>query len=557
MVAASLPVAPAAAMRRHALPADVRLLRIGYRAWDGRARRAYVLLPRWYGPRHDPPLPLVISPHGRGVPARYNVRIWGDLPARGPFAVVNPEGQGRRLTLYSWGDPGQIADLARMPQILHRRLPWLRIERRRIYAFGGSMGGQETLLLVARQPRLLAGAAAFDSDTNLALRYTDFPRLRFGRFLQWAARREFGGSPSRDPRTYARRSPLDAARAIARSGVPLQLWWSTHDQIVIDQARQSGLLYRRILALRPRAPVRAFVGTWAHTAEMRWFRRLPFALRLFGLLPHRAAQTALPKIAGFTRVASGPDGGTLLRGVYPDSRAPQPLRPGFLYLPPGIDPTKRYPVVYLLHGMPGDPNEYVNSLDIAGVADRLVASGAVAPFIAVMPAAGNDVHYNGEWAGPWESYLVRAVVPWVDANLPTVASAAGRTLAGLSAGGFGAADIGLRSPSLFGRIESWSGYFTPLRDGPFKGADAATLAANDPTRIASKEAARLRRLGTQFYLGSGPTHSHWFTEQQTVDFAAELRRLSLPVTLQLFPTRKGEWRSQFEAGLRWAFAKTA
>jgi poly(3-hydroxybutyrate) depolymerase len=553
MIAAPVPIPPAALIRRHALPADVRLLRIGYTAWDGRARRAYVLLPRWYGPRHDPPLPLVISPHGRGVPARYNVRIWGDLPARGPFAVVNPEGQGRRFALYSWGDPGQIADLARLPQILHCRLPWLRIDRHRIYALGGSMGGQETLLLVARYPRLLAGAAAFDSDTNLALRYTDFPRLRFVRFLQWAARREVGGTPSRDRRAYVRRSPLDDARAIARSGVPLQLWWSTRDQIVVDQARQSGLLYRLILAFRPRASVRAFVGTWAHTAEMRWFRRLPFALRLFGLLPGRASQAAA-HVPGFTRVASDPDGGTLLRSTYPSQRAPRPLRRGFLYLPPGMDPAKRYPVVYLLHGIPGDPDEYVDSLDVAGVADRLIASGAVAPFIAVIPAAGNDVPYNGEWAGPWETYLNDAVVPWVDAHLPTIATTAGRTLAGLSAGGFGAVDIGLRAPTLFGRIESWSGYFTPLRDGPFKGADAATLAANDPTRLAPREAALLRRLGTRFYLGSGPTHSHWFKEQQTVDFAAELRRLGLPVTLQLFPTRKGEWRSQFEAGLRWALA---
>ncbi len=554
MVAAPVHVPPAASIRRHALPANVRLLRIRYTAWDGRLRHAYVLLPRWYGPRHDPPLPLVISPHGRGVPARNNVRIWGDLPARGPFAVVNPEGQGRRFALFSWGVPGQIADLARMPQILRRRLPWLRIDPRRIYSYGGSMGGQETLLLVARYPHLLAGAAAFDSDTNLALRYADFPRLRHGRFLQWAARREVGGTPSRDPRAYARRSRLDDARAIARSGVPLQLWWSTRDAIVVDQARQSGLLYRRILAFHPRASVRAFVGTWAHTAEMRWFRRLPLALRLFHLLPPRTAPRVVP---GFTRVASGPGGGTLLRCVYPDSVAPQPLRRGFLYLPPGMDPAKRYPVVYLLHGMPGDPDEYVNSLDVAGVADRLITSGEAVPFIAVMPAAGSDVHYNGEWAGPWESYLTRAVVPWVDAHLPTIASAAGRTLAGLSAGGFGAADIGLRSPSLFGRIESWSGYFRPLRDGPFKNADAKTLAANDPTRLASRAAALLRRIGTRFYLGSGPTHSHWFKEQQTVDFAAELNGLGVPATLQLFPTRKGEWRGQFEAGLRWAFGRTS
>ncbi len=552
----------------------MRLLKIDYRAWDGRNRPAYVLLPRWYGPRRNPPLPLVISPHGRGVPARNNARIWGDLPARGPFAVVNPAGQGRRFALYSWGDAGQIGDLARMPQILHRRLPWLRIDRRRIYAFGGSMGGQETLLLVARHPHLLAGAAAFDADTDLALRYRDFPLLRFGLFLQWAARREVGGPPWRDPRAYALRSPLDYTHAIARSGVPLQLWWSTRDRIVVDQARQSGLLYRSIMKLRPRAPVHAFVGTWRHTAEMRWNRRLPLALELFGLLRSRLPQpsdlvtaTEPPSarvltsasssvaVPGFAQVETGAAGGTLLRGVFPDVRAPQPLRAGFLYLPPGFDKAHRYPVIYLLHGMPGSPDEYVNSLHVDALADRLIATGALAPFIAVIPAAGPDGHYNGEWGGPWEDYLVHGVIPWVDAHLPSIPGAGGRTLAGLSAGGFGAVDIGLRSAPLFGQIESWSGYFRPLRDGPFVHAAAGTLAANDPARVVSREASLLRRLATRFFLGSGPSHSHWFKERDTIDFAATLRRLGLQVTLRLFPSRKGEWLGQLQAGLEWAFGR--
>ena len=180
-----------------------RELEIHYVAHDGVRRAAFVLLPAWYGPRRHPPIPLVISPHGRGVDARRNATLWGDLPARGPFAVVNPEGQGRRLELYSWGDPGQIDDLARMPRILRRALPWLRIAPRRIYAVGGSMGGQETLLLVARHPRLLAGAVAFDPATDLFLRYRDFPSLRWGRRLQqlaafrWAGRRGSTRAPGR------------------------------------------------------------------------------------------------------------------------------------------------------------------------------------------------------------------------------------------------------------------------------------------------------------------------------------------------------------------------
>jgi pimeloyl-ACP methyl ester carboxylesterase len=73
---------------------------------------------------------------------------------------------GRKLPLASWGWRGQIADLARMPEIVHAELPWLRVDRRRIYAVGGSMGGHETLLLLGQYPKLLAGAVAFDSVTN-------------------------------------------------------------------------------------------------------------------------------------------------------------------------------------------------------------------------------------------------------------------------------------------------------------------------------------------------------------------------------------------------------
>ena len=59
---------------------------------------------------------------------------------------------------------------------------------------------------------------------------------------------------------------------------------------------------------------------------------------------------------------------------------------------------------------------------------------------------------------------MRDVVPWVDAHLPTMPTLSGRVLAGLSADGYGAVDIGLRHRGLFGTLEAWSGYFTPFRD---------------------------------------------------------------------------------------------
>lgn len=212
--ASAAPTATASSSR------TVRVIPISYRAHDGLLRRAYVIVPADYGVDGAPPIPLVISPHGRGVGARANIRRWGRLPALGDFAVVNPEGQGRALALFSWGDPGEIRDLARMPDIVEQALPWLHVDRHRVYAYGGSMGGQETLLLVARFPHLLAGAAAFDAPTNIAARYRAFEGQPMGRGLQKLARVEIGGTPLRDPRAYALRSPLDCARKIAFSSVP-------------------------------------------------------------------------------------------------------------------------------------------------------------------------------------------------------------------------------------------------------------------------------------------------------------------------------------------------
>lgn len=237
----------------------------------------------------------------------------------------------------------------------------------------------------------------------------------------------------------------------------------------------------------------------------------------------------------------------MLSGVLPGE-----LRPGLVYLPPGFSPARRYPVVYLLHGMPGSPNEYPDGTGFLNFADESIDAGSLRPFIAVMPAAGPDDRYNGEWAGPWENDLVRRIVPWVDAHLPTLGDAHDRTIAGLSAGGFGAVNIALRHPGLFGTVESWSGYFRPLHDGPFKNANRALLAANDPTVLVRSDAALLLAEGVRFFLSTGPAHSHWFKPQQTIDFVRELRGLGLPVSYHLYSSPKHEYGTQLDVGLGYA-----
>jgi len=278
LVLAAFPAAASALNGR-----TVREVVIAYKAYDGRLSHAAVLVPSWYGTARGPALPLVISPHGRGLDGRANARRWGNLPGRGGFVVVNPDGEGSHVSLCSWGARGQIDDLARMPQIVHAALPWLQIDLRRIYAVGGSMGGQETLLLLARYPHLLAGAVAVDPVVDFARQFRNATGAR-GATLRRLARDEVGGTPSTNPGSYAARSPITYAADIASSGVPLQIWWTRTDRIVVHSQLQSGLLVTRIRKLNPDAPLTQVVGNWNHTEALRADRSLPAMLVGLGLL---------------------------------------------------------------------------------------------------------------------------------------------------------------------------------------------------------------------------------------------------------------------------------
>jgi enterochelin esterase-like enzyme len=260
--------------------------------------------------------------------------------------------------------------------------------------------------------------------------------------------------------------------------------------------------------------------------------------------------------AGWFSAAHGPAGGTVWEGRIPNTFVPADTRLSAIYLPPGYDPARLYPVVYLLHGMRGSPSSIFDAMRLPEVADRLIASGG-APFIAVMPVAGPTVHPNlGEWAGVWENYLVDDVVPWVDRNLPTIAKARDRALEGLCAGGFGAVDVGLRHPGVFGTLGSFEGYFAPVfRDGPFVGATEADLAAHDPSVLVRHEAVALKRSAVRFYVSAGGNHGH-IQRSWSIAFANELGGLRLPHKLWLLPfAQSGHfWRATLPSALSYAAA---
>jgi len=204
-----------------------------------------------------------------------------------------------------------------------------------------------------------------------------------------------------------------------------------------------------------------------------------------------------------------------------------------VYLPPGYasSPHRRYPVIYLLHGVPGRPGAFLDTVRMGVVEDELVALHKIKPAILVMPFGSTGSFTDEEWVNGvrsksgWETFVARDLVHAVDARYRTIARGSARALAGLSEGGYGSLNIGIHHPGEFGVLESWSGYqlADPIRS--IFGTSRAALAKNSPALTLGRQAARLRRDHTYFWFYSG-TGDH-FVGQNTA-FAAQLRRLRLP-----------------------------
>ncbi len=228
----------------------------------------------------------------------------------------------------------------------------------------------------------------------------------------------------------------------------------------------------------------------------------------------------------------------------------------YVVLPPGYasNPGRRYPVLYLLHGFPGEPVQFLNVGQVASIEATLVASGRMKPVILVMPAGSRSLLADEEWAdgirkgNGWETFVARDLVGAIDARYRTIASGSGRGIAGLSEGGYGALNIGLHHPGEFSLLESWSGYMTADNIPAIFGRSAGNLAYNSPAAWISSVAGQVRAQRTYiwFYCGA----DDWLAGQNRA-FAATLTALGIPHRFFVAPGTHNWrlWRGQMPQAL--------
>src|SRR5689334_8734719 len=127
-----------------------------------------------------------------------------------------------------------------------------------------------------------------------------------------------------------------------------------------------------------------------------------------------------------------------------------------VYLPPdyAADTSRRYPVVYWLHGLGGNETSGVFPADVDGA----VRAGAVPPLILVSATGGARTRYHDSADGKimGDTVIARELVAHVDRTYRTVATRGGRSVQGMSMGGNGALKFAFKYPDLFGSVVAFA-----------------------------------------------------------------------------------------------------
>jgi len=141
-------------------------------------------------------------------------------------------------------------------------------------------------------------------------------------------------------------------------------------------------------------------------------------------------------------------------------------RRALIYTPPGFSKKKKYPVLYLLHGIGGDEKEWLNGGKPQVILDNLYAENKIEPMIVVMPngramkddRAGGNIFDSAKVQAfaTFEKDLLNDLIPYIEKTFSVLTDREHRAIAGLSMGGGQSLNFGLGNLDKF----AWVGGFS-------------------------------------------------------------------------------------------------
>jgi enterochelin esterase-like enzyme len=182
-----------------------------------------------------------------------------------------------------------------------------------------------------------------------------------------------------------------------------------------------------------------------------------------GSEPEDAPPPYVPPPRGFDRARDGLERGKIVEVEY-DSQSIGMKRRAVVYLPPGYSSDRKYPVLYLLHGIGGDEKEWSRGGVPHTILDNLYADQKAVPMIVVMPngraakgvTARDPIPKQSPAFAAFEKDLLQDLIPFIEKSYSVKADRESRALAGLSMGGGQSLNFGLNNLDTF----AWVGGFS-------------------------------------------------------------------------------------------------
>jgi len=314
----------------------------------------------------------------------------------------------------------------------------------------------------------------------------------------------------------------DASSLTEREGTLLRV--AATDPLPHGLGRQADLMFRRRSML-----LTLIIVPIACSAHSEQLAPGTSSISATPLTAGRSANLSGVTAFGARRDASVPHGRIEVMSVRSADRDVT-VRDVWVYRP-AVPDSATLPVVYFLHGVPGTAADVFSS-GTAEALDRMFSSG-MQPFVLAAPTGTGTFHADTEWADSedgadrLETYIVDEVISAVEGAHRR--DRRNRIIAGFSMGGYGAANLALRHPALFGAVASFAGYFHIDDPDSVFGGDRRVESANDP-ELLIKTVRDVR-----FWLAEGTSDTEPAVRGEALRFAALAGSLVGPHDLVVAP----------------------